>query len=256
MLSDAASDLEIWAIMDVAPQALDNKAPKFFAEFARQAVTNKGVYAHMVPALLEGDLFAMNEVGDAGQTIASHPLPPASFAGESWFRSAEENSAVEVHGPLRPAAIAKATSGGSVGIEILVTHPVLDIMADSVGQVVGALEIASGHMDKIVGMSATIEDLAEQSARATREIRTLVTEVKTHSDQISSTEQTSARIMEFASSIEQQSQAAAEIPRLLASADDLSSATKQDLDAASDSVPVPVDASAKLQSILERFRQN
>ncbi|HSH70808.1 MAG TPA: methyl-accepting chemotaxis protein, partial [Deferrisomatales bacterium] len=139
-LEDAASDLEIWAKLDVAPQTLDNESPKFFAEFARQAVTNKGLYAHMVLALLEGQLFAMNEVDSAGQIITSHPLPPASFGEQEWFGAAVKSGVVEAHGPFRPAAIAAASQQGSVGIELLVTHPVLDIMDDPVGLWVSGID--------------------------------------------------------------------------------------------------------------------
>ncbi|MEW6486340.1 MAG: methyl-accepting chemotaxis protein [Thermodesulfobacteriota bacterium] len=141
VIDDSAGDLSIWARLDVAPQTLDNEAPKFFVEFARQSVMQKGIYAHMVLALPDGTLFAMNEVDRDGEAIATHPLPRASFGDQEWFRTALGSAQVTLAGPLVPEALVKAVRDGApVGRELLLSHPVLDIMDDTVGLWISGLD--------------------------------------------------------------------------------------------------------------------
>jgi methyl-accepting chemotaxis protein len=132
LIDDSASDLSIWAKLDVAPMAIDKKAPKFFSDFANEAVRNKGVYAHMALVQPDGRLYAMNEKSKDGREIATHPLPPASFAGADWFSAALKAAGAGVYGPLRPTALEKAAPGGGpVGLEVAVSHPVKDLMDDT-----------------------------------------------------------------------------------------------------------------------------
>ncbi len=162
VIDDAASDLAIWAKLDTAPATLDNQAPKFFAEFANQAVGNKAVYSFQVLALPDGRLFAMNERGRGEQAIATHPLPAASFGAEPWFATATQATGPVVHGFLVPEALSVAAPlSPKPGPQLVLSHVVLDIMEDLQGVWLSLLDgdwfvaYLDGLVDRAEGGDAT-----------------------------------------------------------------------------------------------------
>ncbi|RMG93846.1 MAG: methyl-accepting chemotaxis protein [Candidatus Dadabacteria bacterium] len=143
VLDDAWADLGVWASLDAAPMSLDNDDPKFFAQFADVAVARKPVYA--LEALLkpDGTVFALNERGPDGRPWASHPLRPASVAGEAWFRAAAGGAAGTAAGPLVPHALLAAAPGAPEDLVVLLlARPVLDLMDDLAGVWVSAIRWA------------------------------------------------------------------------------------------------------------------
>ncbi|MHB8765333.1 MAG: methyl-accepting chemotaxis protein [Deferrisomatales bacterium] len=152
-MDDAASDLAIWAKLDVAPMSLDNGDAKYFAEFANQAVANKAVYAYQVLALPDGRLFAMNEKARDGAALSAHPLASATFAGESWFAAAVQATGTVTHGLVTAVPVqAAARLGSPPRPALLQTHPVRDIMDDTAGLWVSLLDWDwfAAHLDSLV----------------------------------------------------------------------------------------------------------
>lgn len=134
VLTDVSSDLSIWSKLDIAPLTLDKAAPKFFSEFANQAIQNKNVYSNMVLAKPDGVFFAMNTQDAKGNEVASHPLRPAGMGSHEWFGKAKEANHTVYSGPFVPKEIESAAQNAKVnGRALAAAHVVLDMMEDPVG---------------------------------------------------------------------------------------------------------------------------
>ncbi|MBI5017992.1 MAG: methyl-accepting chemotaxis protein [Deltaproteobacteria bacterium] len=141
VLDDVASDLSIWAQLDAAPMALDKDAPKFFSDFANEAVRNKPVYARMALVKPDGTIWAVNELDAKGAQLVSRPLPASTLAGVAWLKKALEGQGATFHGPMAvPALDAVAPKAPRLGTTAAVAHPVRDLMDDVVGLWVNFLD--------------------------------------------------------------------------------------------------------------------
>lgn len=134
VLEDVSSDLSIWSKLDIAPLTLDKDAPKFFSEFANQAIQNKNVYSYMVLAKPTGEFFAMNSQDVKGVEVATHPLRPAGMGSKDWFGKATGVNHTVYSEPFVPKEIESAAPGVKVnGRALAAAHVVLDMMDDPVG---------------------------------------------------------------------------------------------------------------------------